>query len=160
MFGIVSRRTRERNFYAAGMQEVSMRSLPPRSTNPCFSKSAMSCRILRGISKVSSEKQNFKALPGSLRNSRSTGWTHCHAGKPFTVRLRSSAQTKELPSICRTVVPRLRDTRGSAIDSVKERGSHGALRSQLPATDSQPTRSRPRSVCQLLPRKPVSPYFG
>jgi len=40
----------------------------------------MSCRILRSISKVSSEKQNFKALPESLRNSRTTAWTDCTLG--------------------------------------------------------------------------------
>ena len=38
-----------------------------------------------------------------------------HFKKSRTAR-RSSAQAKELPSICRTEIPRLRDTRGSAID--------------------------------------------
>jgi hypothetical protein len=57
MFCIVSRRSRQRNLHAIRMHKVSVRSFASTVDEPCFSKSAMSCRILRGTSTLASKKQ-------------------------------------------------------------------------------------------------------
>ena len=117
MFGIVSRRTRERNFYAVGMQEVSMRSFPSAIDKPMLFQIGNELPDFAGHIESIIGKAKLQNTTRSLRNSRSTAWADCHAGMPFTVRLRSSAQAKELPSIWRTEIPRLRDARGVAISN-------------------------------------------
>jgi hypothetical protein len=72
VFGIVSRRTRERNFYAAGVEEVSMRSFASPIDKPMLFQIGDELPNLTRHTESITEKRNFKALPRSLQNSRSS----------------------------------------------------------------------------------------
>ena len=79
MLRIIPKRSRERDSHTARVQKFRCDPLPPRFTNPCFSRSAMSCRILRGTSNYH-QKNNFKATP----NSQSSPQLSCVRGRVQT----------------------------------------------------------------------------
>src|SRR5207247_920178 len=73
MFGIVSRCSRERNFYAAGMEEVSMRSFASAIDKPILFQIGDELPNLTGIMKVSPKSETSKQCATSLN--------HCKASR-------------------------------------------------------------------------------
>jgi hypothetical protein len=63
MFGIVSRRSGQRNFYAAGMEEVSMRSFTSPIDKPMRFQVGDELPNLTRHKTLSSKMSTFKATP-------------------------------------------------------------------------------------------------
>ena len=150
MFGIVSRCSRERNFYAAGMEEVSMRSFASAIDEPMLFQIGNELPNLTGhtenITEVKTSKQRGTSVSYQLRRSV---WPRKTNLRGFTLSTTRHAVLSRAVTLRRGESPRLRDEGGSI-------GSPASCRTRagrLPACRVKPEASLPtQSLLRIVDR--------